>query len=374
MEGRREKEEKNREDHCLQWALKQEFTLCASGTALKQTHNARVFLFVCFLARGRKSNGWKDGVKTAEECCWEWSEEIRKRRGVDERGQQLEAQREDWKMDGEQQEDGYCEWRALTESVWPCDWRRGKRCTWGGWLRRITERYFRVMEMLLSLIRVCCCETDWARSYSPQVPLISFFSSALLGSFIFLLPRPLLIRRGNGDAVWFGTWFNIRKGLSSASEQIALLISHGLNSEPFFLSHPSRHPPNGSDSLKSELHFITSCIPFVVAKAASFPSKPLSMDQGLWRKTSRVAEFPSFHHFSSLGATEVIWEPKPTFRESLTCTTTVVAKAACSPVGAPYREFGSCQTECKHNGCGIQTVPIAPPSWASAVKWLSHSR
>lgn len=45
----------------------------------------------------------------------------------------------------------------------------------------------------------------------------------------------------------------------------------------------------------------------------------------------------------------------------------------CLPVGAPCREFGSCQTECKHNGSGNQTVPIAPPSWALADKWLSHS-
>lgn len=64
-----------------------------------------------------------------------------------------------------------------------------------------TEKYFRVMEMLLSLIRACCCETDWDGSYSPQVPLVSFFSSPLLGCFIFLLPRPLLIHRGKEDAV-----------------------------------------------------------------------------------------------------------------------------------------------------------------------------
>lgn len=105
----------------------------------------------------------------------------------------------------------------------------------GGAVGETTEKYFRVMEMLLSLIRACCCEADWAGSYSPQVPLVSFFSSLMLGSFVFLLPRPLLIRTGRDHAVRFGAWFNIRKDLYSASKQRALfflLTVHAFNSAP----------------------------------------------------------------------------------------------------------------------------------------------
>lgn len=172
----------------------------------------------------------KDGRKTAEECCRARSEEIRKQSiGVDERGQcwqQLEAQANDVECAKNNRK---CvsvdEWRALTESV--CGRVIGEENTLLGpearsrrERERITEMYFRVMEMLLSLIRARCCETDWGRSYSPQVPLVSFFSSPFFSSFIFLLPRPLFVRRGKDHAVGCGTWVQIKnkKHLNSKSQ------------------------------------------------------------------------------------------------------------------------------------------------------------
>lgn len=253
-----------------------------------------LFYFVfCFFeqVRRRKSKRWKDGVKTVEERCRERSEEIRKQScGVDERSQcwqQLEAQREEWKMENVHRMKSNRKTGIASggPSMSQCGLVIGEEESavhgqeMGG--GETTEKYFRVMEMLLSLIRACCCETDWAGSYSPQVPLVSFFSSPLLGSFIFLLPRPLLIRRGKDDAVWFGTWFNIRKGLYSASKQRTLFFSIYIAwFQLWTLSHPSCQPPNESDfsGLKSELCFITSWIPFVVVvKVASFPLKLLSM-------------------------------------------------------------------------------------------------
>lgn len=280
MESRREKEEEKRKDHCVQQALKQEFMLCfqaACGWALKQTHNARGFFFFCFVfcffeqARRRKSKRWKDGVKTVEERCRERSEEIRKQScGVDERSQcwqQLEAQREEWKMENVHRMKSNRKTGIASgePSMSQCGLVIGEEESavhgqekGGG---ETTEKYFRVLEMLLSLIRACCCETDWAESYSPQLPLVSFFSSPLLGSFIFLLPRPLLIRRGKDDAVWFGAWFNIRKGLYSASKQRALFFFY-LHCMVSTLNPLSSILPTSKWKrfLKSELCFITSWI------------------------------------------------------------------------------------------------------------------
>lgn len=72
MESRREKEEENRKDHCVQQALKQEFVLCfqaACGWALKQTHNARGFFF-CFILCFVFLSKWEGEKAKGEKMEW----------------------------------------------------------------------------------------------------------------------------------------------------------------------------------------------------------------------------------------------------------------------------------------------------------------
>lgn len=144
----------------------------ACGWALKQTHNARGFFFVLFRVlffwasekeKKQKVKRWSEDSERAlpreirrdqKTKLWSrWEKPVLAAAG----GPAWRVKDGECAPDEEQQEDGYCEWRALNESVWPCDWRRRKRCTWtgkgwGGDYREVLSSYGDVIESNKSVL------------------------------------------------------------------------------------------------------------------------------------------------------------------------------------------------------------------------------